>query len=147
MAELPATLDETYERILNNIPSGDFEEARAALQWLICSVGPMDIDEVAEAATLKPYRCSLDPDQKYRTSDDILKIFGSLVTTVPDRYGGPVKLRFTHYSVKEYLLSSRIREGPASRFSARVSEANLYVAQTSLSYLLLFNRPGSLGIR
>ena len=142
--ELPATLDETYERILNNIPDQNFEEACAALQWLICSVRPMTIEEVAEAATLKPDCCSLDPIQRFRTPNDILEVCGSLVTTAPKTYRGPAELKFAHYSVKEYLLSPRIREGPASKFSDRISKPNLFVAQTSLSYLLLFNKPDSL---
>jgi hypothetical protein len=48
-----------------------------------------------------------------------------------------VEARFAHFSVKEYLVSDRIQDGPASRYSIK-SSADDYIAQACLNYLLYF---------
>ncbi|KAI9789761.1 MAG: hypothetical protein M1816_005800 [Peltula sp. TS41687] len=143
LRELPKTLDETYERILSSIPERYTARVHAALQWLAVSERPMYLEEVAEAAVLEPYQCTPDAEAKFQNPEAILNICGSLVTETWDMYGR-TELRFAHYSVKEYLLSPRIREGPSARFSVIEANAHRFVVNVCLSYLHLFDQPESL---
>src|SRR5436305_1597798 len=54
---LPPTLNQTYERILLEIQRSSEANAcraRAALQWLVCSVRPLYLPELAEAMVIAP---------------------------------------------------------------------------------------------
>ena len=50
-------------------------------------------------------------------------------------------IRLAHFSVKEYLVSDRIR---ASQYSIKEITANISIAETCLVYLLQFDKPDSL---
>jgi hypothetical protein len=52
LTELPQTLDETYDRILEGIPEEDQDLAISVLQWLVFAKLPLDIHEVAEAIAI-----------------------------------------------------------------------------------------------
>ncbi|KAI4125302.1 MAG: hypothetical protein LQ347_005424 [Umbilicaria vellea] len=151
LKQLPKTLDETYDRILLNIAEEDKQMARSALLWLAFSERPLYLDEVAEAAILSPECCTLDPGDRLLDPHDIIDICSGLITSLPvttkQRVGRSrigVKrerelLRFAHFSVKEYILSDRIREGNASAFAILESKAQTFLAQVCISYLLLFH--------
>ena len=49
---LPRTLDETYDRILHNIPAEYCEYTRTAIQALLVSFRPLTVKELAEALTV-----------------------------------------------------------------------------------------------
>jgi hypothetical protein len=51
------------------------------------------------------------------------------------------ELRFAHYSVKEYLVSTRISSGVICSFSISERPAHQLVARISLIYLLFFSKP------
>jgi hypothetical protein len=63
---LPATLDETYQRMLQNIAAEDQAYALTLLRWLAYSQTPLRLDEVAEISTIVPGE---DP-----AADDIVDI-------------------------------------------------------------------------
>lgn len=52
-----------------------------------------------------------------------------------------VYLRLAHFSVKEYLISERIRDGPASKYSISEILANLSITYTCLGYISHFDKP------
>jgi ankyrin repeat domain-containing protein 50 len=168
LKNLPATLDETYERILGNIDDEDSQQvARRSLLWLAFSVRPLYLEELAEAAVIDtrfsdPERL---PDPRY-----ILELLGSLVTISligvpndddqdnsteaswdgfeenpmndPKDVPGEV-IRLAHFSVKEYLVSKRIRSGKASIFSVTDVDAHRFIAETCLLYILHYDQSGS----
>jgi hypothetical protein len=45
LKSLPKSLDETYERILQSIPTNRSKDALRILQWLVFSARPLGIDE------------------------------------------------------------------------------------------------------
>ena len=49
------------------------------------------------------------------------------------------ELVLAHLSVKDYLTSSSIQSGSASRFAIQQESASAYIAETCLAYLLQFN--------
>ena len=102
----------------------------------------MLIEEVTKAAILQLDQCSLDTQKMFQTPDKLLDICSSLLTTV-DTYKGK-EIRFAHYSVKEYLVSTCIQNSACSEFAIKESEAHRFIVDTCLLYLLLLDQPDSL---
>ena len=80
---MPKTLDETYERILQNIDDEYHGDAFKVLQWLAFSGRPVTPVELVEALAVeftgdKP---EFNPDQRMPNPWDILVMCSSLVTT------------------------------------------------------------------
>lgn len=50
-------------------------------------------------------------------------------------------IRLAHFSVKEYLVSERIRESSAMFFFQEIEMANREIAETCLSYLVMLTKP------
>ncbi|KAH6662712.1 ankyrin repeat-containing domain protein [Halenospora varia] len=146
LKSLPKTLDETYARILDSIDEQYSQDAFQVLQWLVYSARPLRIEEVAEVVAIDIKQSRFDPENRLLEPRDLLTICSSLVTTaavtVKDDNGASneiTELRLAHFSVKEYLTSNRIRSGLDFQYDMR-SRAEEEIAQTSLTYLLYFER-------
>ena len=144
LCQLPKSLDETYNRILNNIPKEYQREAHCVLHLLVISYRPLNLKEVAEAVAVDCENEIFDPEDRLRDPYDILEICSSLVSL--SRYSHLKRyrlmfsseeneLRFAHYSVKEYLISERIPSG----FSVIQTQAHQLATRISLIYFLSFN--------
>lgn len=59
---LPATLDETYERMLLNIAAEDQPYALTLLRWLAYAQAPLTLDELAEASVIFPSEHAINDD-------------------------------------------------------------------------------------
>ena len=79
---LPKTLDETYDRILQNIDDEYQNDTFKVLQWLAFSARPVTLAEVAEALAVgfTSGTPQFDPDQRMPDPQDILVMCSSLVT-------------------------------------------------------------------
>ena len=139
LSSLPETLDETYDRILCQIDPLFKGEVLQILQWLTCSLRPLSLDEVAEIVAF-----DVDCDDKFNSenrlaeSEDVLKMCSSLVINI-ETSRARVMVRLAHYSVKEYLVSDRIRTGSAAFFSIDEEASNARIGATSLSCLQLYD--------
>lgn len=140
---LPKTLDETYSRILLNIPEDYRAQAFTALQWLAFSGRPLRLEEVAEAVAVKP-GCSIFQEiDRLFDPYEILTVCSSLVV-----FSETTKeMRLAHYSVKEYLLSDRIKRGFGANFHLMEVSAHRSIAEICCTYLLSFDRPDSLSLQ
>ena len=150
LESLPPTLDETYSRILCNIAEEHREYAITLLQWLTYSARPLRIEELAETVAInmegEPW---FDCDARFPEPRDILLICSSLViigdglkegsSQVSDQRPTSV-VRLAHFSVKEYLVSERVRAQPAKEYAIREIHANKSIAATCLAYLLQFDQ-------
>ncbi|KFY28116.1 hypothetical protein V493_03088 [Pseudogymnoascus sp. VKM F-4281 (FW-2241)] len=135
LKELPATLDETYERILCTISEEDSEYAIRILQWLAFSFKPLLIEQLAEVVAINIEReTAFDRNEVLEDPMDVLDICMSLVTVAE----GIVTL--AHYSVQEYLVSSRICQGGAAQYSIRSAACHGYIAKASIGYLLQYEK-------
>lgn len=150
------TLDETYDRILCKIDPLYKLEALQILQWLTCSLRPLSLEEVAELVAVDIGEDKVfDLDKRPSDPDDVVDICSSLVTCV-DANGDSAEadndhdnnevvppkkrlVRLAHFSVKEYLVSDRIRAGSAAYFSIEERISHATIGQTSLSCLLLYD--------
>ena len=81
LRELPSTLDETYERIIRNIPAEYSKQAFSVLQLLVVSYRPLTMNEVAEALAIDCEDLTFDPDEnRLCDENDIFEICSTLVT-------------------------------------------------------------------
>ena len=145
LRSLPQTLDETYARILIQIPEAHVEDARRILSCLICAFGPLAIEEIADiVAVIIDGEAYYDVDSRLREPNDVLIICSGLVSKTDfkrkiSRYG-PLSelegLRLSHFSIKEYLTSDRIADTQMSRFALDERYAHELTAKLCINYLL-----------
>jgi hypothetical protein len=80
LSTLPKTLDETYDRILCNIPEEYHKEAGSVLQLLAVSFRPLTLEEVAEAIAIDSETEVFRVENRLQDPEDVLGICSSLVT-------------------------------------------------------------------
>ena len=141
--ELPESLDETYERILRGINKAQKEDARRLLQCLIVTARPLRVEELAELlafdfqATGERGIPTLKENWRWNDQEEaVLSTCSSLIAIV--RNGNSRVVQFSHFSVKEYLTSSRLAQshGEVSRFNIDLNAAHTIFAQACLGTLL-----------
>ena len=142
--ELPETLDETYDRILKGISKAQKNNAHRLLQCLTVAVRPLLVEELAELLAFD-FRAStaggiptLKEDWRWDDQEEaILSTCSSLIAIIPRDDTRVVQ--FSHFSVKEYLTSSRLAHSPhgeISRFRIDLEPAHTIMAQACLATLL-----------
>ena len=138
LEELPKTLDETYERTLREIDEENWVYAHRLFQCIVVARRPLRVEELANFLAFKSVtRGSLTYQRDWRPEnpkDMVLSICSSLVATI--NVDGSAVIQFSHYSVMEYLTSSRIAEGRVSRYHIPLEPAHLFVTQACLCLLL-----------
>ncbi|KAL1598065.1 hypothetical protein SLS59_007075 [Nothophoma quercina] len=150
LATLPQTLDLTYDRILLAISKQDRKYAMRILQWLAFSARPLSVEEVAEAAAIDLARSpAFDRDEVLEDPLDALSICSSLVTITTSEEAGSRNSRkiiaLAHYSVHEYLVSGRIKQGQAQHYGMQEVECHTAITKGSIEYLNQFQHPLSSG--
>ncbi|OWY44641.1 HET-like protein [Alternaria alternata] len=147
LASLPRTLDQTYDRILTAISEEYAEYAMRILQWLTFSARPLSVEEVAEVVAIDVARDpAFDRDEVLEDPLEALNICSSLVTITTnevDRRSGSAQriVALAHYSVQEYLVSDRIRQGSAKQYSMQETECQSIITRGSLNYLMQLQQP------
>ena len=146
LRSLPKDLDDTYARILQSIDNDEHSKLVAMImQWLAYSRRPMYLMEISEVLTVDPDDDHpFDIERRLEDPQDLLRICSSLVTTVPVRrrrkYRYPPRsgemLQLAHFSVREYLESSRTHDGPAKRYAIQDIRSNTFIAESCIIYLL-----------
>ena len=145
LTELPESLDETYERILLQIPKSNQMHAHRLLQCLTVAARPLRVKELAEvlAIDFSATRGTLKVDEDLRWEDQekaVLFTCSSLVTIVDDGRRGPL-VQFSHFSVKEFLTSDRLAASITFRHHhIHLEPAHTIMAQACLSALLHLDR-------
>src|SRR6267154_2839265 len=139
--ELPESLDETYERILMEIKKPNRDHARRLLQCLVVATRPLVVEELTEVLAVDFGDAEGIPKLKldWRWDDEeqaLLTSCSSLIAIV-DTDGTRV-VQFSHFSVKEYLTSTRLAtsSGDFSRYHVDLEPAHTILAQACMSVLL-----------
>ncbi|KAL9598537.1 MAG: hypothetical protein Q9219_004439 [cf. Caloplaca sp. 3 TL-2023] len=146
--QLPVTLDDTYERILRAIEPADTSEAYHILQWVAFAERPLTLEELAEAAVTSEDGGPIDPEERLFDPYDVVRICKSLISLADDTLyicNKPTSakvVRFAHFSVKEYLLSSRILDGKTKRYHLDAQKSQQQIGQSCLSVLLQNDKIG-----
>ena len=143
LKELPETLDETYERILRDINKANRDHAHRLLQCLTVAVRPLRVAELAEVLAVDFGTASrggtskLNTDWRWEDQQEAVLSTCSSLISVEDEYGIQV-VQFSHFSVKEFLTSSRIAGSSAgvSRFHILLEPAHTILTNSCLGVLL-----------
>ena len=147
LEELPRTLDETYERMLNNINKRNRRLAHHLLQCIAVAVRPLQVEELAEILAFdfddtgtgwgniptSTFHADWRPEDQ---EEAVLSICSSLIAIV-DNQGSRV-VQFSHLSVKEFLTSDRLAKstGNVGRYHILPGPAHSILAQACLRILL-----------
>ena len=132
LQDLPTGLDKTYERMLQSLDP-DFQEAIISmLKWLCFSNSSLTVDQLAEIFIIPSYLNFhpqyLIPDRLFDVKD-VLKYLAGFVVAPDNLY-----VDLAHFSIQEYLTSSRASQGPAAAFSFCEAEARSHIALSCLCY-------------
>jgi hypothetical protein len=143
LADLPDTLDETYQRTLREINKADWEFAHRLLQFVSVSSRPLRVEELAELLAFD-FRTGPIPKfhEDWRLEDPVnavLSTCSSLLSVVDGAYRSGKVIQFSHFSVKEYLTSARLAEASdiiSRRYHVSMTPAHTLAAQACLGILL-----------
>ena len=142
---LPKTLNDTYERILSNLDEEYEADAVKILQWLCFSARTMRLDEMVEVLAIDS---RFRPEQRLPDPEDVLTICSSLVSITAAATNdtskqsvGAQQLKLAHFSVKEYLISDRLKKASIQCYYISSLSANASIGKTCLTYLLHFEDP------
>lgn len=127
-------MDETYERILLNIPVKKRKTAHKVLQLLAFNIGHdihNDFSALAEAVIVDVEKLSLKPEYRFLDRNALFEICTCLISHTAN---GEVNL--AHYSVKVYLFSKRRQHSPAAAFQISLAAHYALYVNTCLVYLL-----------
>jgi hypothetical protein len=147
LASLPRTLDQTYDRILSAISEEYSEYAMRILQWLTFSARPLSVEEIAEVVAIDVARDpAFDRDEVLEDPLEALNICSSLVTITTNEADGRSRpaqriIALAHYSVQEYLVSDKIKQGQAKQYSMQEVKCHTWITKGSLKYLAQFQQP------
>lgn len=150
---MPRSLDDTYERMLLNIPDFYARDVPRIFQWMVYSARPLIVEELSEILAFDPDRNpSLDAQRRLFDPKQLLSILSNLATisTIHDwRVHEYVPktvevVTFSHYSVQEYLCSERIASSRVCQFSVTPKPAAHSIAKFCLTYVLQFDQADSL---
>jgi ankyrin repeat protein len=146
LAELPESLDETYERILQQIPKSNRVYAHRLLQCLVVAVRPLSVEELAEVLAIDFSAEGGTPmvDEKLRWEDKeqaVLLACSTLIAVVDDVVDdrSSRRVQFSHFSVKEFLTSDRLAASTMDYLRyhhIRLEPAHTIMAQACLGVLL-----------
>jgi len=145
LADLPETLDETYERTLGEINKADWEFAHRLFQFVAVASRPLRAKELAELLAFD-FKAGQIP--KFREGwrledpvDAVLSACSSLLAVV-DVEGLPV-IQFSHFSMEEFLTSARLAEASNiihRRYLVSMTPAHTLASQARLGTLLHLNK-------
>jgi ankyrin repeat protein len=151
LGELPETLDGTYERILREIKSTNWEFARRLFLCVAVASRPLRAEELAE---LLAFDFKAGPIPKFREDwrledplEAVLSTCSTLLALV-NVDNSPV-IQFSHFSVKEFLTSTRFsdkRDTISLRYHVSMTPAHTLVAQACLGVLLHLDKNVTNGI-
>lgn len=122
-----------------SIPRKSSKIAHKVLQLLAFQNGMFQhIDVLAEALAVDVEQLSFNPEKRPIDRNALFEICTCLVTLTKNNY-----VIMAHYSVKEYLVSERIRLGPATSFQISDILSNFLAVKICLVYLLDITYEGS----
>ena len=142
--ELPVTLDDTYERILQNIPKQKWQHAHRLFQCIVAARRPLRVEELAEmfAIGFGPNSApNLVEDWRPENAEEaVFSACSTLITTIIDSDADGSKIvQFSHFSVKEYLTSGRLQTSDVTnirQFYISLEPAHTILARACLAVLL-----------
>ena len=137
--DLPTTLDETYSRVLEDIPKEKRRHAHRIFQCLIAAIRPLRVEELAEILAIE-FDSREGPNFREgwlpEIEEAVLSSCSSLIVIVNAEDSNIVHL--SHSSVKEFLTSDRLAAsiGNISQYHIPIESAHTILLQACLTVLL-----------
>lgn len=148
LVKLPSGIFATYDEILHQLCTknpDDVEDMKRILQWLVYSMEPLTLEQLAEIVSIRPDDRSLDESGIATDLMDLAACCGSLVAihtqdTSSGQYEdlrGPLVTLITlaHASVEEYFTSGKLGRGLSSTFHMDAKVVHHELAKTCLQYV------------
>ena len=139
--ELPITLDDTYERILQGIPKEKFQHARRLFQCIVAAIRPLRVEELAEIFAIEfgsnEVANLVDGWRPENAEEAVLSACSSLIAIIDDE--GSKIVQFSHFSVKEYMTSDRLQRsdnGHLCDYYIPLEPAHTVLARACMAVLL-----------
>ena len=139
--ELPTTLDDTYERALQEIPKEKWRHAHRLFQCLVVAIRPLRVDELVEIFAIRfDADGSLGLMEGWRpenAEEAVLSACSTLIAIVENE--GSKIVQFSHFSVKEFLTSNRLQTsqvGNVCNYYIPFDAAHTILARACLTVLL-----------
>ncbi|KAF8184630.1 hypothetical protein K438DRAFT_1837602 [Mycena galopus ATCC 62051] len=138
---LPDTLFNIYDRFLDAIRPEDLVYVEGILRWIMFSVMPMSLDELADAIAFDfsdAAQWTYKPSRRGDAASAIFDWLDGLI--VNSTVNGNPKVALAHASVQDYLLSGHF----ITRYRRDLNQSlsHTFIARTCISYLLYFaDRP------
>ncbi|KAF8490817.1 hypothetical protein F5888DRAFT_1637925 [Russula emetica] len=144
--ELPANLDDTYERILHGIPKQLRRHAHRLFQCMVVASRPLRVEELAEIITIDfglagAISFVMNGWRPANPEVAVLSACSTLISIITDGKGSNL-VQFSHVSVKEFLTSNRIQSmnvGKISQFHIALEPAHTLLACLCMTVLLQLN--------
>jgi len=139
--ELPTTLDETYERMLEGIQKQKRSHAYRLFQCLVAAIRPLRVEELAEI-----FAIDFGPDaapnlmegwRPKNAEEAVLSACSTLISIIDSK--GLKIVQFSHFSVKEFLTSDRLQMsqiGGVCQYHIPLDAAHTVLARACLTVLL-----------
>jgi len=141
LGELPITLDETYERTLQEIPREKKEHTHRLFQCLTSAIRPLRVEELGTILTINfdtnPTLNLVEGPRPEHPEEEILCACSTLIAVVDD--GNFKIVQFSHFSVKEFLTSDRLRTSDVEsirHYYVPLHAAHTFLARACLAMLL-----------
>ncbi len=141
LQELPESLDETYERILEEIEKPNRDHAHRLLQSLVAAIRPLRVDQLAEVLAID-FNVEgvprLNPRWRWEDQEQSLLSSCSNLITIVSLDGSRI-VQFSHHSVREFLTSSRLAMWSGDHiwnYHITLQPAHTTLAQACVSVLL-----------
>ena len=140
LQDLPTTLDDTYKRILRRLNPYDWELTRQLFECILASFRPLTVNELAEVLAID---ISYDIPRlivNKRPSNPEATI-ATLCSTLVVIHPETKHVQFAHFSVQEYLLSSRLAcesDQLLSRLHIVPRDAYVAIAKACMAVLFSF---------
>jgi len=139
--ELPTTLDDTYERALEGIPKEKRQHAHHLFQCLVGAIRPLRAEELAEIFAIDFDRDAMsnfmDGWRPENAEEAVLSACSTLISVVEDE--GSKIVQFSHFSVKEFLTSDRLRTskvGDIRHYHVSLDAAHTILVRACLAVLM-----------
>ena len=138
--ELPVTLDDTYERILQGIPKEKSHHARQLFQCMVAARRPLHVEELAEIFAIE-FGTDAAPNfvagwRPENPEEAVHSACSTLIAIIDD--DGAKIVQFSHFSVKEFLTSDRFQRsdvGNICQYHIPLEPAHAILARACLAVL------------
>ena len=131
LRDLPRDLPETFGRILSKYTeTNNIDLGRQIFRWVSVAKRPLTVEELREALGIRPLQEAWDDSTYINDMTKAVACCGNLVFIEEEQQ----TVRFTHSSVKQYLLSSAVQES-LSKYHVDLDKADEDAGAVCVTYL------------